>query len=69
VACGSGSPLGDVGSGGISGMSGGVSGIDGTSGTDSGTWYSATIAPRNVPEEQVTETPSEPVAAERQPTA
>ena len=46
---GSGSPVGEVGSGGISGMSGGESGIDGTSGTDSGTWYSATIAPRTFP--------------------
>jgi hypothetical protein len=44
------------------GMSGGASGIDGTSGTDSGTWYSATIAPTNVPEGQATETATDRAA-------
>src|ERR1700694_2429129 len=49
MSIGSGSPVGDVGSAGIPGMSGGASGIAGTSGTDSGTLYSATIAPPDVP--------------------
>jgi hypothetical protein len=49
MSIGSGSPPGGVGSAGIPGMSGGASGIAGTSGTDSGTTYSAYIAPETFP--------------------
>jgi hypothetical protein len=49
MSIGSGSPPGGVGSAGIPGMSGGASGWAGTSGTDSGTTYSACIAPETFP--------------------
>jgi len=60
MSIGSGTPPGSVGSAGVPGQSGGVSGIAGTSGTHSGTWYSAYIAPEDVPGGAATETAEGP---------